>query len=739
MLRTIVAAVSGVVATGAIVWVVAQLRHGQSPADIASLVGLVIAVVSAGISVEGLRAARAALGQPADGAVQARSAALTLAKHVEKTEAEQWRRLVGGTRARINLRYTLHPRYHAGATTEGSLGLLFAEQTASGLPDIAAFYRATTPARLVITGGPGAGKTVLALELLLALIEQRGESDPVPVRVSLSGWPTDRPLTEHLIDHLVQAYDVPRSRAAQLVDHDLVLPVLDGLDEMDPGLTHADGAPVVHDDGQPLPDPAAPRARAALRALNIYSRGLTAGPVVLTCRTSHYAVLADDDQLADAAEVRIEPVPAGTAVAYLAQRSGQATRWRPLLDHLRTESSGLLAQSLSTPWRLSLAAMVYHRGGDPTSLARFPTAAALDRHLLARLIPAAIALHPPKYGYSPESVHHWLSRIARHLHRPTTGPIASGGARTDIHLHQLWPLAGELLVRVVDAVLAIVFVLACAGLLLAQISVGPSLHEGFGAAGFAVVGTFAVLRALSPQVGPPVGVHLPPLSSPRGRRQLVRAFLVTLGGGLAGGMAIGLATGATYGLAAGLAYALAAALAAGISRQTGSSSDEEPVVAGPSRLVWTDLLVGVATGLIAGVATGLTVGLTYGAAGGIAGGITAGLSGALAAGLSAGLVYGLMAGLATGLATSLVTGLPTGLTLGIAGGLVGGIYLFTGAGRRYMVFLCCAYGRRMLPLRMGSFLDWAYAAGLLRLSGSAYQFRHRELQQWLEEPFQGPI
>jgi hypothetical protein len=37
----------------------------------------------------------------------------------------------------------------------------------------------------------------------------------------------------------------------------------------------------------------------------------------------------------------------------------------------------------------------------------------------------------------------------------------------------------------------------------------------------------------------------------------------------------------------------------------------------------------------------------------------------------------------------------------------------------------------MLPFRTGSFLNWAYKAGLLRLSGSAYQFRHRELQQWL--------
>ncbi|MEW2623400.1 hypothetical protein [Streptomyces sp. NPDC048106] len=54
----------------------------------------------------------------------------------------------------------------------------------------------------------------------------------------------------------------------------------------------------------------------------------------------------------------------------------------------------------------------------------------------------------------------------------------------------------------------------------------------------------------------------------------------------------------------------------------------------------------------------------------------------------------------------------------------------SGAGRRYFVFLLCS--RRKLPWRLAVFLDWAYRAGFLRHSGSRYQFRHRELQQWLQ-------
>ncbi len=36
-----------------------------------------------------------------------------------------------------------------------------------------------------------------------------------------------------------------------------------------------------------------------------------------------------------------------------------------------------------------------------------------------------------------------------------------------------------------------------------------------------------------------------------------------------------------------------------------------------------------------------------------------------------------------------------------------------------------------VPARPAVFLDWAYSAGLMRLSGIGIQFRHREFQTWL--------
>lgn len=51
------------------------------------------------------------------------------------------------------------------------------------------------------------------------------------------------------------------------------------------------------------------------------------------------------------------------------------------------------------------------------------------------------------------------------------------------------------------------------------------------------------------------------------------------------------------------------------------------------------------------------------------------------------------------------------------------------AWRRYILFKFAA-GRR-LPVGLGGFLEWCVEAGIMRVEGFAYQFRHRELQEWL--------
>ncbi|WP_327722795.1 NACHT domain-containing protein (plasmid) [Streptomyces sp. NBC_00490] len=646
------------------VYVVWQLMHGGlGPSDTAGLVGLLLGVA-------GLVVAVVALRKPIEGndAELARGWAATLARQVEEGESGVWRQLLGDDTRRINLTYNLHPAAARPAVAPAAGRLTTEGSGPVTLPDIVTYYRSTQPLRLVVTGAAGAGKTVLALELMLALLDGRAEDAPVPVRIPLSRWDTERQsLPKLLQQRLIEAYDWPADLAAGLVRHGMVLPVLDGLDEMDPP------AP----DGSP--DPAAPRATTAVQALNTYQQGRDAGPLILTCRTHHYDALAAHTEVLDAARITIAPVGNVDAQAYLTDRALGTARWQPLLNHLAAHPSALLATVLSTPWRLCLTATVYHRDGDPGELLTLPNADTLDRHLLARYIPAATRTAPNPRGYTPQDVHRWLHHLTTHLDPtgtlPTTTP--QGAEATDLVLHELWPLAGRTRVRTTDALLTTLAVLTT----LPLAWTAPQQLTGLLVA---LISVFAVLAGVFDITTDSPRSAANPLRTPQGRRKLAAGLLVGLAAGLAAGLLVGLATGLAAGLAVGLAFGLALGLSLGLTREPGANL-------GARAVIRSDALAG------------LTFGLTFG----------------LAAGLLLGLAAGLAVGLAFGLATGPVFGLATGLVIGAQ------------ASRRYAVFLLCS--RRRLPFRLALFLDWAVTAGLLRYSGPAYQYRHRELQHWLRQ------
>ncbi|PSM43164.1 hypothetical protein C6Y14_13540 [Streptomyces dioscori] len=101
--------------------------------------------------------------------------------------------------------------------------------------------------RLVAIGEPGAGKTVLAILLTLGLLGRRRAGEPVPVLLSASSWdPICESLDDWIVRTLADTYyrgrpEIPRT----VLDHGLVTPIVDGLDEIPgPGtLTtlHSDG------------------------------------------------------------------------------------------------------------------------------------------------------------------------------------------------------------------------------------------------------------------------------------------------------------------------------------------------------------------------------------------------------------------------------------------------------------------------------------------------------------------
>jgi Protein kinase domain/NACHT domain len=549
------------------------------------------------------------------------------------------------------------------------------------LASVAGYYQSLSPQRLVILGDPGTGKTVLALELLIQLLERRrADSDiPVPVLVSAAACDTSASWDTWLTRHLSQRFGMAVRVMGDLVRRGRILPIMDGLDEMDqPGTRR--------------------RANALVAALNSSMRGRERAPVVVTCRRAEYQVLSRN--LDRATHVEVLPLSSLQAAAYLSMaflNERERSSWELVLADLRANPEGLLAAQLATPWRLTLALAVFRAGGQPAELLSGPAAASaesasarqyaqrVDELLLGRYVPAKVCLHGRDRGYSPQKVERWLAALAHGLDRQARHNWSS----TDVRLDQWWRPAGPR--KLPLAHMAVVAMIALPWAALAAMR---------NQLGLAVIGaTILPLAALAAHPPAPHRLDTDQLSTRLGFLRLLLWFAV----GAAAGLALGLTGRFASGLAAGLAFLLALGLTSGLVLGT---DDRSPRAIAPRDVIRADRNFGIAAGLAFGLGGGL--------AGGLAGALPHWLAGRLGVGLlpePGGLTLGLAEGLALGLAF--------GLAFGGASSV------------RYYLGVAAGAARGTRPLAFGSFLDWCCHAGLLRLSGTAYQFRHRQLQDWL--------
>jgi serine/threonine protein kinase/GTPase SAR1 family protein len=95
---------------------------------------------------------------------------------------------------------------------------------------------------LLILGEAGSGKTTLLLELARNLLDRAAQDEalPIPVVFTLSSWGEKQlPLDQWLIEELHSKYQVPRLLGEYWVRSEMLLPLLDGLDEVNASVRSA--------------------------------------------------------------------------------------------------------------------------------------------------------------------------------------------------------------------------------------------------------------------------------------------------------------------------------------------------------------------------------------------------------------------------------------------------------------------------------------------------------------------
>ena len=281
----------------------------------------------------------------------------------------------------------------------------------------AAFMR--TPAhRMVIVGAAGAGKSVLAIQLVRDLLRFPKPGDRVPVLLPAATWTRDGTLTEWITEQLVRSQpnlDVRISTGTgekvwlprALADSGLI-PVIDGLDEL-------------------------PQDRWATVISEINDFG-SDYPLVLTSRPEEYHAAVAGREISQAVMIELEPLPVPEIKRYLTEATeAPADRWRGVFDRLDAEPGGVLAQSLATPLMIWLARTVYQVGeSDPDELlnpVRLADRETVESHLVAAFVPAAYAAHqtqsrPRAFRCTPEQATRWLGFLANRLDRSQAQDIA---------------------------------------------------------------------------------------------------------------------------------------------------------------------------------------------------------------------------------------------------------------------------------------------------------------------------
>ena len=187
---------------------------------------------------------------------------------------------------------------------------------------------------LLILGQPGSGKTITLLQLARDLIAEarKDPAQPIPTVFNLSSWTTkDESIADWMVRELSEKYKVSKKIGRVWVDQQLLLPLLDGLDEVTPEL---------QDD--------------CVRAINDFVQEYPSGLVVCS-RLQEYMSLPVRLKLN--AAICLQPLSLDQVEDYL-EKAGPSLA--ALKEALKGDNN--LQELIQTPLMLSITSLAYEHG-----------------------------------------------------------------------------------------------------------------------------------------------------------------------------------------------------------------------------------------------------------------------------------------------------------------------------------------------------------------------------------------
>ena len=244
--------------------------------------------------------------------------------------------------------------------------------------------------KLLILGAPGAGKTISLLVLARDLLDA-AEADaerPVPVVFNLSSWAIQRlPLAEWMGKELKEKYGLGLKLSAPWLAQRLLLPLLDGLDEM----------------------PEAQRG-ACIEAIDAYLEENHRGGLVVCCRDADYRALPQALRVNGA--VCLQPLDSTQIASYLEQAG-------PALDGLRAAlaQDAELHELARSPLMLNVMSFAYQNlPMDEIGTAAAPNSGRRQAELLDRYIDKMFVRKGERtQPYSKQQTLQWLGWLASRL------------------------------------------------------------------------------------------------------------------------------------------------------------------------------------------------------------------------------------------------------------------------------------------------------------------------------------